>query len=184
MAKTDNLTDFLTGVAGSLSPAKPEQSKDVGLDMASGSQVVEPDTGKVLSSVTIYKPPTMTADNIRKGIDIGGVTGTYEGESSGGDRYKTFATVDITTPGRNPATVAFINEAKTADISTITRIDYVETYVDEMVVVIPSAAWKATCTGVILKNSIDASGNANGGAGAPLVAIVTRSSATIDITAS
>ena len=66
------------GVAGSLSPAKPEQSKDVGLDMASGSQVVEPDTGKVLSSVTIYKPSTMTADNIRKGINIGGVVGSYD----------------------------------------------------------------------------------------------------------
>ena len=65
------------GVAGSLSPAKPEQSKDVGLDMASGSQVVEPDTGKVLSSVTIYKPSTMTADNIRKGVNIGGVVGSY-----------------------------------------------------------------------------------------------------------
>ena len=66
------------GVAGSLSPAKPEQSKDVGLDMASGSQVVEPDTGKVLSSVTIYKPSTMTADNIRKGVNIGGVVGSYD----------------------------------------------------------------------------------------------------------
>ena len=65
------------GVAGSLSPAKPEQSKDVGLDMASGSQVVEPDTGKVLSGVTIYKPNTMTADNIRKGVNIGGVVGSY-----------------------------------------------------------------------------------------------------------
>lgn len=65
------------GIAGSLSPAKPEQSKDVDLDMASGSQVVEPDTGKVLSSVTIYKPSTMTADNIRKGVNIGGVVGSY-----------------------------------------------------------------------------------------------------------
>ena len=65
------------GVAGSLSPAKPEQSKDVGLDMASGSQVVSPDNGKVLSSVTIYKPTTMTADNIRKGVNIGGVVGSY-----------------------------------------------------------------------------------------------------------
>lgn len=65
------------GVAGSLSPAKPEQSKDVGLDMASGSQVVEPDTGKVLNSVTIYKPTTMTADNIKKGVNIGGVVGSY-----------------------------------------------------------------------------------------------------------
>lgn len=69
------------GVAGSLSPAKPEQSKDVGLDMASGSQVVEPDTGKVLSSVTIYKPTAMIADNIRKGVNIGGVVGTMEAPS-------------------------------------------------------------------------------------------------------
>lgn len=77
MAKTDNLTDFLTGVAGairtkkgttalinpqdfeseigSIDTAKPEQNKTLTVT-ENGTQTVKPDTGKVLSSVTIYKP--------------------------------------------------------------------------------------------------------------------------------
>ena len=72
------------GVTGTLSPAKTEQAKTVDLAMASGNQVVSPDSGKVLSGVTITKPATLVASNIKKGVNIGGVTGTYEGESSGG----------------------------------------------------------------------------------------------------
>lgn len=66
------------GVTGTLSPAKAEQAKTVDLAMASGNQVVSPDSGKVLSGVTIYKPSTMTANNIRKGVNIGGVVGSYD----------------------------------------------------------------------------------------------------------
>lgn len=71
------------GVTGTLSPAKTEQAKTVDLAMASGNQVVSPDSGKVLSDVTITKPTALVASNIKKGVNIGGVTGTYEGESSG-----------------------------------------------------------------------------------------------------
>lgn len=65
------------GVTGTLSPAKPEQTKTVDLAMASGNQVVSPDSGKVLSGVTITKPTTLVASNIKKGVTIGGVAGSY-----------------------------------------------------------------------------------------------------------
>ena len=100
MAKTDNLTDFLTGVAdairtkkgttakinpqnfeteiGSITTSKPEQEKTAALSMSSGNQIVSPDSGKVLSKVTITKPTTLTPENIKKNIEIGGVVGTLE----------------------------------------------------------------------------------------------------------
>lgn len=65
------------GVTGTLSPAKTEQAKTVDLAMASGNQVVSPDSGKVLSGVTITKPTTLVASNIKKGVTIGGVAGSY-----------------------------------------------------------------------------------------------------------
>lgn len=65
------------GVTGTLSPAKAEQAKTVDLAMASGNQIVSPDSGKVLSGVTITKPATLVASNIKKGVTIGGVAGSY-----------------------------------------------------------------------------------------------------------
>lgn len=104
--------------------------------------------------------------------------------SSGGDRYKTPATVDITVSGRNPVSVAFINSAKTADEYTIIRMGSLDTFVNEMVVVLPTVAWTATGTGVIFKKSTDAGGNVEGNANEMLVFTVNSSSATIEITAS
>ena len=82
------------GVTGTLSPAKAEQAKTVDLAMASGNQVVSPDSGKVLSSVTITKPTTLVASNIKKGVDIGGVVGTME--AGGGSSNKLVKVVDGT----------------------------------------------------------------------------------------
>lgn len=56
-------------------PAKPEQAKTVDLNMATGNQTVTPDSGKVLTSVTVTKPDTLVAENIKSGVDIGGVAG-------------------------------------------------------------------------------------------------------------
>lgn len=55
-----------------------EQSKTVDLAMASGNQTIIPDSGKTLSQVTITKPTTMVSENIKKGINIGGVVGALE----------------------------------------------------------------------------------------------------------
>ena len=60
-------------------PSTPTEEKTVALSMASGNQVITPTSGKVLSKVTITKPATMLATNIKKDVNIGGVVGTYEG---------------------------------------------------------------------------------------------------------
>lgn len=59
--------------------SKDEQVKVVALDMAQGDQDVLPSENKVLSQVTITKPDTLVAGNIKNGVDIGGIIGTYTG---------------------------------------------------------------------------------------------------------
>lgn len=59
-------------------PATPTQEKTVDLAMASGNQVISPDAGKNLSKVTVTKPSTLVAENIKTGVSIGGVMGTLE----------------------------------------------------------------------------------------------------------
>lgn len=59
-------------------PATPSQEKTVDLAMASGDQVIPPDSGYDLSKVTVKKPSTLVAGNIKTGVSIGGVTGTLE----------------------------------------------------------------------------------------------------------
>lgn len=63
-------------------PATEERM--VELSMPSGNQVIQPTSGKVMRKVTIQKPATLSPGNIKKGVVIGGVTGTLEASSSGG----------------------------------------------------------------------------------------------------
>lgn len=72
----------ILGVSGTLEGAKEEETKTLALSMASGNQVITPTSGKVMNKVTITKPSTLLAENIKSGVNIGGVTGTYTG--SGG----------------------------------------------------------------------------------------------------
>ena len=74
----------ILGVTGTLEVAKGEEEKTVDLSMASGNQVITPTSGKVINKVTITKPSTLLAENIKNGIDIGGVTGTYTGSGGSG----------------------------------------------------------------------------------------------------
>lgn len=64
-------------ITGTLT-APTEQSKTVDLAMASGNQTIIPDSSKTLSQVTVTKPTTMVSENIKKGINIGGVMGALE----------------------------------------------------------------------------------------------------------
>ena len=59
-------------------PSTPTEEKTVALSMASGNQVITPTSGKVLSKVTITKPSTLIASNIKKNVVIAGITGSYE----------------------------------------------------------------------------------------------------------
>lgn len=75
----------------------PSEQKTVELNMATGNQVITPDLGYVMSAVTVNKPDTMLPENIKNGIDIGGVVGTFESP------YKTY-TVRIDEANSNPET--------------------------------------------------------------------------------
>ena len=59
-------------------PATPTEEKTVTLALAAGDQVITPTAGKNISKVTITKPVELLPENIKKGITIAGVTGTYE----------------------------------------------------------------------------------------------------------
>ena len=52
------------------------------LSLADGDQTVSATNGKYMTSVTIYKPSTLVADNIKNGVLIAGVLGTYGGEAA------------------------------------------------------------------------------------------------------
>lgn len=54
------------------------QDKTVELDMTNGDQQILPDDGYALSSVTVDKPDTLAPENIKSGVNIGGVEGTYD----------------------------------------------------------------------------------------------------------
>ena len=72
----------LTTAVNSIPVAKVSQTKTEALSMASGNQVITPDTNKVLSQVTITKPNTLVAGNIKTGVTIGGVQGTYTNDAT------------------------------------------------------------------------------------------------------
>lgn len=59
-------------------PVTPTEEKTVELALADGNQVIEPEAGKNLSKVTITKPTDLIPENIKKGVTIAGVVGTYE----------------------------------------------------------------------------------------------------------
>lgn len=66
----------VAGVVGELIGDTEEVTVD--LDMAEGGQVITPSAPtKVLSKVVVTKPGTMLPENIKAGVDIGGVVGEY-----------------------------------------------------------------------------------------------------------
>ncbi len=62
----------------------PTESKTVTPNAA--GQTVTPSSGKLLSSVVINGDSDLTAANVKKGVEIFGVTGTYEGSGGGGGK--------------------------------------------------------------------------------------------------
>ena len=89
MDYSDNAKD---GVSKITITAIPTETKSVALSMTSGNQVIDSTIGNYMTQVTIQKPSTLIASNIKKNVDIGGVVGTYEGSGSGGNSYITVST--------------------------------------------------------------------------------------------
>ena len=135
MAKNNNLTDFLTGVAdairrkrgttGKINPQnfeeeisgiptrKPEEEKTVTPFFPGGeNQLILPTDGKVMSKVTIKKPSGLEPSNIRDGVMISGVVGTLQGR-----KPEQVKSVTITTNG---STQIFPDSGKTLSRVIIT----------------------------------------------------------------
>ena len=54
------------------------ETPTVNLSLASGNQTVNASSGKYIKSLTITKPSTLVASNIKSGVNIAGVNGSYE----------------------------------------------------------------------------------------------------------
>ena len=55
-----------------------EETRYVELDMQYGSQYIVASTGMLMKQVEITKPSTFLPENIKKGVNIGGIVGTLE----------------------------------------------------------------------------------------------------------
>ena len=72
------------------------QSKTIAADFSAGSMNIQPDSGyNYLTSVTVSKPSTLVASNIKEGISVAGITGTYKGTFAGTATITNTKKVDV-----------------------------------------------------------------------------------------
>ena len=129
--------------AGTITTAKTEQTKTVALSMASGDQTITPDTGKVLTQVTVEKPATLAAGNIKDGTTIGGVTGTFSHVASNG------ATAGDILSGKK----AYVNGAEvTGNIASKSAQTYTPTTTDQTIASGQYLAGAQTIEGIVCTN--------------------------------
>lgn len=65
------------GFSGASADSGAVEAKSVALSLSEGDQLVLPSDGYTLSAVTIKKPVTLIPENIRCGVSIAGVVGSY-----------------------------------------------------------------------------------------------------------
>lgn len=75
-ASDENLEGYSTVTVNVLST--PTETKTVEPNFLNGNEVLTPTEGSVFSSVTLTKPDTLLPENIKKGVIICGIEGTYE----------------------------------------------------------------------------------------------------------
>lgn len=61
--------------------AAESAEKTVEADFSTGNMAVKPDAGTLLSKVTVTKPDTLIASNIKNGVEVAGVTGQFIGDT-------------------------------------------------------------------------------------------------------
>lgn len=87
-----------------MATGKQAYPSTVELNMVDGDQILEPIEGRVFSKVTVKKPDTLVAENIRKDINIGGVVGNlkpYVPVVSSELNVEPKTEIQIFTPGEN-----------------------------------------------------------------------------------
>lgn len=78
-----------------------QETRNVELNMKSGNQAIVASTGMLMKQVTVVKPGTFLPENIKKGVNIGGVIGTLE---AGGGSVQPSKSVSITQNGTTTVT--------------------------------------------------------------------------------
>ena len=72
----------------------PTEEKTITPSWTGYSSSYSPTSGKLIRRVVVNKPSTLISSNIKKGVDIGGITGRYDGD----DVYvKNVSTIHVTT---------------------------------------------------------------------------------------
>ncbi len=82
MDMTSFLLGYKSGQKAGGEAAEPVETS-VALAMADGPMVITPAEGQTFSKVTVQKPDTLKAENIAKGVDIGGIIGTLTAGGGG-----------------------------------------------------------------------------------------------------
>lgn len=69
------------GVQATFTLGVEQTGKEVELDFSGGDQVVKADDRRLLKELTIKKPEALLPENIRNGINVGGVGGSFIGDT-------------------------------------------------------------------------------------------------------
>lgn len=69
------------GVQATFTLGVEQTGKEVELDFSGGDQVVKADDRRLLKELTIKKPEALLPENIRNGINVGGVDGSFIGDT-------------------------------------------------------------------------------------------------------
>ena len=86
----------IAGITGTyVTPISTESKTITDISFASGNYKVTPSAGKYLESVTVNRPSTLEAGNIKSGVSIAGVEGTYTGTFSGTKELTNLTTYDV-----------------------------------------------------------------------------------------
>lgn len=101
--------------------AVPTETKSVTLSLASGNQTVPANSGKYMTSVTINKPSTLVAGNIRSGVNIAGVTGTYSAPPAADPTVK-FLGLYLYTQRGSGANTAVLENVTGCEFAGVNRI--------------------------------------------------------------
>ena len=113
--------------------SKLSESRVVDLSMADGNQEIVPSgTNRTMDKVTVTKPVGLVSTNIRKGVNIGGVVGTYEQKLVEQTIYTNGEYIPVTGTDGFSKVIVNVNEyniEKTVGLGDTFAYDY-DSYVD------------------------------------------------------
>lgn len=121
---SDTKIDGMATLINNISSGKPEQTKTV--TPKASAQTVTPDSGYTLSSVTVNGDSNLVAGNIKSGVSIFGVAGSYEGSGGGSGGGVETCTVELMAdmPMPSEVDIFYTNANSVLTIETFTAMDW------------------------------------------------------------